>query len=91
MGEVRKGVAEPAAVEGALGFTDDDGIEAAPWVGECGHQPEGAGATLPRQCAGLADVEERAMGVDRVLMVLLGLDSIREASFPFRGPNHLTR
>ncbi|UIX34529.1 aspartate--tRNA(Asn) ligase [Streptomyces sp. GQFP] len=30
------------------------------------------------------------MGLGRVLMVLLGLDSIREASFLFRGPNRLT-
>ncbi|GAA1117204.1 aspartate--tRNA(Asn) ligase [Nocardiopsis metallicus] len=30
------------------------------------------------------------MGLSRVLMVLLGLDSIREASFLFRGPNRLT-
>ncbi|MEY9942930.1 aspartate--tRNA(Asn) ligase [Streptacidiphilus sp. MAP5-3] len=30
------------------------------------------------------------MGVGRVLMVMLGLDSIREATFLFRGPNRLT-
>ncbi|MCC2280241.1 aspartate--tRNA(Asn) ligase [Streptomyces sp. ET3-23] len=30
------------------------------------------------------------MGLGRVLMVLLGLDSIREAAFLFRGPNRLT-
>ncbi|MFE2916446.1 aspartate--tRNA(Asn) ligase [Kitasatospora indigofera] len=30
------------------------------------------------------------MGLGRVLMVLLGLDSIREATFLFRGPNRLT-
>ena len=30
------------------------------------------------------------MGLGRVLMVLLGLDSIREAVFLFRGPNRLT-
>ncbi|MFI2210565.1 aspartate--tRNA(Asn) ligase [Streptomyces sp. NPDC020141] len=30
------------------------------------------------------------MGLGRVLMVLLGLDSIREAGFLFRGPNRLT-
>jgi aspartyl-tRNA synthetase len=30
------------------------------------------------------------MGLSRVLMVLLGLDSIREATFLFRGPNRLT-
>ncbi|WP_306369428.1 aspartate--tRNA(Asn) ligase [Nocardiopsis sp. CC223A] len=30
------------------------------------------------------------MGLSRVLMVLLGLDSIREAGFLFRGPNRLT-
>ena len=29
------------------------------------------------------------MGLSRVLMVLLGLPSIREASFLFRGPNRL--
>ncbi|MFG2370483.1 aspartate--tRNA(Asn) ligase [Streptomyces sp. NPDC048504] len=30
------------------------------------------------------------MGLGRVLMVMLGLDSIREATFLFRGPNRLT-
>lgn len=30
------------------------------------------------------------MGLGRVLMVLLGLDSLREATFLFRGPNRLT-
>ena len=30
------------------------------------------------------------MGLGRVLMVLLGLDSIRDATFLFRGPNRLT-
>ncbi|MFF1868830.1 aspartate--tRNA(Asn) ligase [Kitasatospora herbaricolor] len=30
------------------------------------------------------------LGLGRVLMVLLGLDSIREATFLFRGPNRLT-
>ena len=30
------------------------------------------------------------MGLSRMLMVLLGLDSIREATFLFRGPNRLT-
>jgi aspartyl-tRNA synthetase len=30
------------------------------------------------------------MGLNRMLMVLLGLDSIREATFLFRGPNRLT-
>jgi nondiscriminating aspartyl-tRNA synthetase len=30
------------------------------------------------------------MGLNRVLMVLLGLDSIRDAAFLFRGPNRLT-
>ncbi|MEV8034862.1 aspartate--tRNA(Asn) ligase [Streptomyces sp. NPDC086182] len=30
------------------------------------------------------------MGLGRVLMVMLGLDSIREAAFLFRGPNRLT-
>ncbi|MFI2204742.1 aspartate--tRNA(Asn) ligase [Streptomyces sp. NPDC020192] len=30
------------------------------------------------------------MGLGRILMVLLGLDSIREATFLFRGPNRLT-
>ncbi|MFB8215766.1 aspartate--tRNA(Asn) ligase [Streptomyces anulatus] len=30
------------------------------------------------------------MGLARVLMVMLGLDSIREATFLFRGPNRLT-
>ncbi len=30
------------------------------------------------------------MGLGRVLIVMLGLDSIREASFLFRGPNRLT-
>ena len=30
------------------------------------------------------------LGLSRVLMVLLGLDSIREATFLFRGPNRLT-
>ncbi|WP_308426072.1 aspartate--tRNA(Asn) ligase [Lentzea pudingi] len=30
------------------------------------------------------------MGLGRVLMILLGLDSIREATFLFRGPNRLT-
>ncbi|MFI7387528.1 aspartate--tRNA(Asn) ligase [Streptomyces sp. NPDC049813] len=30
------------------------------------------------------------MGLGRVLMVMLGLDSIRQASFLFRGPNRLT-
>ncbi|MFF3672960.1 aspartate--tRNA(Asn) ligase [Streptomyces sp. NPDC002120] len=30
------------------------------------------------------------MGLSRVLMVLLGLDSIRDATFLFRGPNRLT-
>lgn len=29
------------------------------------------------------------MGLGRVLMVLLGLDSLREATFLFRGPNRL--
>ncbi|MER6977593.1 hypothetical protein [Streptomyces carpinensis] len=29
-------------------------------------------------------------GLGRVLMVMLGLDSIREATFLFRGPNRLT-
>jgi len=31
-----------------------------------------------------------AIGLGRVLMVLLGLDSIRDATFLFRGPNRLT-
>src|ERR1044071_9307530 len=30
------------------------------------------------------------MGLNRMLMVLLGLGSIREATFLFRGPNRLT-
>ena len=30
------------------------------------------------------------MGLGRVLMVLLALESIREATFLFRGPNRLT-
>ena len=30
------------------------------------------------------------LGLGRLLMVLLGLDSIREAAFLFRGPNRLT-
>lgn len=30
------------------------------------------------------------MGLNRMLMVLLGLDSIRDATFLFRGPNRLT-
>jgi aspartyl-tRNA synthetase len=30
------------------------------------------------------------MGLNRVLMVLLGLESIRDATFLFRGPNRLT-
>ncbi len=30
------------------------------------------------------------MGLGRVLMVMLGLDSLREATFLFRGPNRLT-
>jgi len=28
-------------------------------------------------------------GLNRIMMVLLGLDSIREATFLFRGPNRL--
>jgi aspartyl/asparaginyl-tRNA synthetase len=30
------------------------------------------------------------LGLGRVLMALLGLDSIRDAAFLFRGPNRLT-
>ena len=30
------------------------------------------------------------LGLGRLLMALLGLDSIREATFLFRGPNRLT-
>jgi aspartyl-tRNA synthetase len=30
------------------------------------------------------------MGLGRVLMVMLGLESIREATFLIRGPNRLT-
>jgi aspartyl-tRNA synthetase len=30
------------------------------------------------------------LGLGRVLMVMLGLDSIRDATFLFRGPNRLT-
>jgi aspartyl-tRNA synthetase len=30
------------------------------------------------------------LGLGRLLMVLLGLESIREATFLFRGPNRLT-
>ncbi|CAM5438402.1 hypothetical protein [Streptomyces aurantiogriseus] len=31
------------------------------------------------------------MGLGRVLLVMLGLDSVREVTFLFRGPNRLTR
>jgi aspartyl/asparaginyl-tRNA synthetase len=29
------------------------------------------------------------MGLGRTLMAMLGLESVREATFPFRGPNRL--
>lgn len=52
------GQAVLVAVEGALGLTDDDGVETAVRVGESVEKFGGLGPALPRQGAGQADVEE---------------------------------
>ncbi|MET8809630.1 hypothetical protein [Streptomyces sp. NPDC004546] len=57
MDEDGEGVAELVAVEGALGFSDHDGVEAAVGVAEGLEEFVGAGAALPGQGAAVADVE----------------------------------
>jgi hypothetical protein len=52
-----EGVAELVAVEGALWFTDHNGVEAAVGVAEGSEEFVGAWAALPRQAAAVADVE----------------------------------
>ncbi|KOU53166.1 hypothetical protein ADK54_05280 [Streptomyces sp. WM6378] len=47
--EEGEGVAELVAVEGALWFSDDDGVEAALWVAEVLKQCGGVWAALPWQ------------------------------------------
>ncbi|MGW1802030.1 hypothetical protein ACWCQN_40515 [Streptomyces sp. NPDC001984] len=55
MDEDGEGVAELVAVEGALGFSDHDGVEAAVRVAEGFEEFVGAGAALPGQGAVVED------------------------------------
>ena len=58
VGEHREREPELVAVERPLRLADDDGVEPAVRVAEGVEEPGGFGAALPRQRAGLADVEE---------------------------------
>uniref|UniRef100_A0AAU2UYW4 Uncharacterized protein n=1 Tax=Streptomyces sp. NBC_00003 TaxID=2903608 RepID=A0AAU2UYW4_9ACTN len=49
--EEREGISELVAVEGALRFSDDDGVEATLWVAEVLKQRGGVRAALPWQGA----------------------------------------
>ncbi|GAA3377932.1 hypothetical protein GCM10020367_55540 [Streptomyces sannanensis] len=56
-----------------------------------GRAGPGSGATEGGYADGRRPAADASpVGLGRVLMVMLGLESLREATFLFRGPNRLT-
>lgn len=87
-------VAEQGRGDGDLAVgrhhADDDGLSAGGEGRERGRGQARVTDGFESDVDPLAAAGGLGMGLNRVLMVLLGLESIRDATFLFRGPNRLT-